>query len=219
MRERPERVINLAGLQLPLLDTVIIAVTTVVLLTDHYADGVRGTDAALAQSIDRAFLFGVVPLAVLLLLRERPFDYGLRLGSWRVGIPLTIGLALVATPLILVVSRLPEFAAYYHRDIVDPARLLVTNALDVGPAEFLFRGFLMFTLVRRAGPIGVVLATFPFVFTHLGKPALETYSTLLGGTLFGWMAWRTGSVLYAFLLHLYILTLIVVAASALTGSG
>jgi membrane protease YdiL (CAAX protease family) len=213
MRERPERDINLAGLRLPLLDMVIIAVTTVVLLTDHYFDGVRAADPALAQSIDRAFLYGVVPLAVLLLLREWPFDYGLRLGSWRVGLALTIGLALVATPLILVVSRLPEFAAYYRRDVVDPARLIVTNALDVGPAEFLFRGFLMFTLVRRAGPIGVVLATFPFVFTHLDKPALETYSTLLGGTLFGWMAWRTGSVLYAFLLHLYILTLIVVTAS------
>jgi membrane protease YdiL (CAAX protease family) len=216
MREGPERVINLCGLRLPLLDTVIIAVTTVVLLTDHYVDGVRGTDAALAQAIDRAFLYGVVPLAVLLILRERPFDYGLRIGSWRVGVALAIGLALVATPLILVVSRLPEFTAYYRRDMMDPARLIVTNALNVGPAEFLFRGFLMFTLVRRAGPIGVVLATFPFVFTHLAKPALETYSTLLGGTLFGWMAWRTGSVLYAFLLHLYIMTLIMVAASAPT---
>jgi membrane protease YdiL (CAAX protease family) len=214
--ERPERVINLAGLRLPLLDTVIVAVTTVVLLTDHYVDGVRGADPFLAQAIDRAFLYGVVPLAVLLILRERPFDYGLRLGSWRVGMALAIGLALVATPLILVVSRLPEFTAYYRRDVMDPARLIVTNALNVGPAEFLFRGFLMFTLVRRAGPIGVVLATFPFVFTHLAKPALETYSTLLGGTLFGWMAWRTGSVLYAFLLHLYLMTLIIVAASAPT---
>jgi membrane protease YdiL (CAAX protease family) len=214
MRKRAERVIDLAGLRLPLLDTVIVAVTTVVLLTDHYFDGVQASDAVLARSIDRAFLFGVVPLAVLLLLRERPFDYGLRLGSWQVGVALTIGLALVATPLILVVSRLPEFAAYYGRGVIDPARLVMANALDVGPAEFLFRGFLMFTLVRRAGPIGVLLATFPFVFTHLGKPALETYSTLLGGTLFGWMAWRTGSVLYGFLLHLYILTLIVLAASA-----
>lgn len=214
MRKRPERVVDLAGLRLPLIDTVIVAVTTVVLLTDHYFDGVRAADPALAHAIDRAFLFGAVPLAVLLLLRERPSDYGLRLGSWRVGVALAIGLALVATPLILVVSQLPEFSAYYQRDAGDPARLLVTNALDVGPAEFLFRGFLMFTLVRRAGPIGVVLATFPFVFTHLAKPALETYSTLLGGTVFGWMAWRTGSVLYGFLLHLYILTLIMVAASA-----
>jgi membrane protease YdiL (CAAX protease family) len=214
MRERPERVIDLAGLRLPLLDTVIVAVTTVVLLTDHYFNGVRGADPAIAHAIDRAFLFGVVPLAVLLLLRERPSDYGLRLGSWRVGVALAIGLALVATPLVLVVSRLPEFTAFYRRDVLDPARLLVINVLDLGPAEFLFRGFLMFTLVRRAGPIGVVLATFPFVFTHLAKPALETYSTLLGGTLFGWMAWRTGSVLYAFMLHVYILSLIMVAASA-----
>jgi membrane protease YdiL (CAAX protease family) len=217
MRERAERVIDLVGLRLPLIDTVIVAVTTVVLLTDHYFDGVHGADPHLAHAIDRAFLFGVVPLAVLLLLRERPADYGLRIGSWRVGVALAIGLALVATPLVIVVAWLPDFTAFYHRDALDPVRLIVTNALDVGPAEFLFRGFLMFTLVRRAGPIGVVLATFPFVFTHLAKPALETYSTLLGGTLFGWMAWRTGSVLYAFLLHLYILTLVMVAATA--GSG
>src|SRR5438876_603913 len=78
---------------------------------------------------------------------------------------------------------------------------VVGNVLDVASDEFLFRGFLMWTLIRVAGPIGVVLATFPFVFTHLGKPELETLSTFVGGLGFGWIAWRTRSILYGALLH------------------
>jgi len=88
----------------------------------------------------------------------------------------------------------------------------VGRAVDVGAAEFLFRGFLMWTLVRVAGPLGVVLATFPFVFTHLGKPELETLSTFFGGLGFGWLAWRTRSVLYGAALHAYIINLVVFAA-------
>ena len=67
---------------------------------------------------------------------------------------------------------------------------------------------------RAAGPSGVVLATFPFVFTHLGKPELETLSTFFGGLGFGWIAWRTRSVLYGALLHAYLISLMVLVASA-----
>lgn len=85
--------------------------------------------------------------------------------------------------------------------------------MDVLAAEFLFRGFLMWTQVRLAGPMGVVVATFPFVFTHLGKPELETLSTFFGGLGFGWLAWRTRSIVYGALLHVYLISLIVVLTS------
>ncbi len=168
----------------------------------------------LSRGAERVLLFLVVPLGTLLVLRERPSVYGLRLGEWRVGLAVGLGLALVATPFILVVAGLPDFTSYYRRSTADLGGVLTGNALDVVAAEFLFRGFLMWTLVRLAGPMGVVLATFPFVFTHLGKPELETLSTFFGGIGFGWLAWRTRSVVYGALLHVYLISLIVVVTSS-----
>jgi membrane protease YdiL (CAAX protease family) len=191
-------------------ETVVVLVTTFALLIDYYHP-LSVTGDAMLIGLERLVLFGLVPLVTLVLLGERPADYGLQIGAWRVGAAVGIGLALVVTPVVVIFAGIPEFQAYYAPQAVGVPAVL-GRALDVGAAEFLFRGFLMWTLVRVAGPIGVVLATFPFVFTHLGKPELETLSTFFGGLGFGWLAWRTKSVVYGALLHAYIINLVVLAA-------
>lgn len=206
----------MAGLRLPLRETIVVLVATFALLIDYYhplslLGWPIGPDLSLG--VGRVALFGVVPLVTLLLLGERPGEYGLRIGDWRIGLAVITGLAMLVTPIILLVAGLPDFDLYYSRDAADLPAAVLANAVDVGAAEFLFRGFLMWTLIRIAGPMGVVLATFPFVFTHLGKPELETLSTFFGGMGFGWIAWRTRSVLYGALLHAYLINLIVIAAS------
>jgi membrane protease YdiL (CAAX protease family) len=90
----------------------------------------------------------------------------------------------------------------------------LTNVLDLSAGEFLFRGFLTFTLLRAIGPAGVLVATMPFVYVHLGKPELELYSTLAGGLIYGWLAWRTRSILWGTIGHVYILSLVIVAAGS-----
>ena len=205
---------NIAGLVLPVRETVVALVSTFVLLIDYYHPlwllnlpiGPTASTALL-----RIGLFLVVPLITLLLLSERPSEYGLRLGEWRIGLGVVIGLALLVTPLVILASGLPDFRAYYESQEGGPLAY-VARVVDVGAAEFLFRGFLMWTLIRAAGPVGVVLATFPFVFTHLGKPELEALSTFFGGLAFGWLAWRTRSVLYGALLHAYVINLVIFAA-------
>jgi membrane protease YdiL (CAAX protease family) len=64
----------------------------------------------------------------------------------------------------------------------------------------------------------VVVATLPFAFAHLGKPEVETLSTLFGGLLYGWLDWRTGSVLWSGLAHTWILSLAVIGAGAVAAS-
>ena len=208
------RSLNVAGLRLPLRETAVVLVTTFVLLIDYYHPLAAlnwPIGAAASTGLERLGLFLVVPLLTLLLLGERPSDYGLRIGDWRIGLAVAAGLALLVTPVILVVSGLPDFQLYYAQQEAGPLAIL-GRAVDVAAAEFLFRGFLMWTLIRIAGPMGVVLATFPFVFTHLGKPELETLSTFFGGLGFGWLAWRTRSVLYGALLHAWVINLVVLAA-------
>jgi membrane protease YdiL (CAAX protease family) len=214
-------VINAFGMPLPVRETVVIAVTAFAIIVDYYHDLALPSSPILSQGIDRPLLFFVVPLATLLLLGERPSDYGLRLGNWRLGVPVMLAAMLVLTPVILWLSGLPDFIGYYRLDAQGARSVphdqlgfaLAGFAADVLSAEFLFRGFLMWSLVRAAGPAGILMATIPFVFAHLGKPELETLTTLAGGLAFSWLAWRTRSVLYGGLIHAFILDLLLIAVN------
>jgi membrane protease YdiL (CAAX protease family) len=162
----------------------------------------------------RAALFGLVPLAVVVAgFRDRPARYGVTPGDWRAGLVLMAGGCVVMTPIVLWFATRPDVQAFYATGVASPARVVLTNAIDLTAAEFLFRGFLMLTLVRVMGPIGVLVATMPFVFAHLGKPELELFSTLGGGLVYGWLAWRTSSIVWGALGHTYIVSLVTLAAA------
>jgi membrane protease YdiL (CAAX protease family) len=96
---------------------------------------------------------------------------------------------------------------------------LLNNIVELLPAEFLLRGFLMFTLWRRIGPLALVVQLVPFVLTHVGKPDVELWSTFIGGSVFGWLDWRTGSVLWSALGHVYVLTLMLFAVGGAALGG
>jgi membrane protease YdiL (CAAX protease family) len=195
---------------------------TLVLLFDYTRTAIphevqaigRAAGAIRYQALERVILFGFVPaLVVLLAFRDRLTNYGWGLGDWRWGVALAVCGCAVMTPIIVTVGSNPDFRTYYAVSSAPVGDLLVTNLLDLIPAEFLLRGFLMFTLLRTIGPLGIVIAQMPFVFVHLGKPEVELFSTLLGGMVFGWLDWRTRSIWWSALGHVYILTLVVTVAS------
>ncbi len=217
------RTVDLVGLRLPVRAGVAIAVTTFAFLFDYSRTFLPADAAALGRepggmwaiALQRAVLFGVVPLLVVILgFRDRPSRYGLRLGDARAGLVLTIVGCVVMTPIVLWFATLPDVRAYYAPSAGPVGPLLVTNLVDLTATEFLLRGFLMLSLVRVIGPLGVLVATMPFVFSHLGKPELELFSTLAGGLVYGWLAWRTGSIVWGALGHTYILSLVTLAAAA-----
>ena len=72
---------NIAGLRLPLRETVVALVTTFVLVIDYYHPLALlnlPIGPAASTGIARVGLFLLVPLVTLLLLGERPSAYGLR---------------------------------------------------------------------------------------------------------------------------------------------
>jgi membrane protease YdiL (CAAX protease family) len=217
------RTADVAGLRLPARASVAVLVTTLVVLLDlsrvlvpasvealgHSPEGLR------ALAIERVLLYGLLPLGIVIFgFRDRPGRYGLRLGDARAGAILIAVGALVMTPIVLWSGSLPDVRAYYGQVAAPLPDLLLTNALELTAAEFLFRGFLMFTLVRAVGPVGVVIAVMPFAFGHVGKPVIELLSTLVGGLAYGWLAWRTRSILWGSIAHVYIVTLVTLAAAA-----
>lgn len=213
------RTIDLAGLAIPALATLALLVVTVVLLLDRSHDllprfGPVHPESLRNQAIERFVAFGLLPLGILVALREDPRRYGLGVGDRRRGILLLGLLTVISVPAIVVIARLPEIRDWYAPSMTTVADVALTNLLDLVPAEFLLRGFLLFALVRVIGPAGVLVAIVPFVFSHIGKPDLETLSTIGGGFVFGWLAWRTGSVWYGGLYHVVIQTAVIVAAAA-----
>jgi hypothetical protein len=52
---------------------------------------------------------------------------------------------------------------------------------------------------------------------HLGKPELETLTTLFGGMGFAFIAWRTESFVYPFLIHWFIASFTHLVASGRIG--
>lgn len=215
------RTVTILGLALPLRATVVVTYVTFALLFDYSrtfipADllvGYPSSATSLVIAVERAILFGLVPLAIVIFgFRDDPDRYGLRLGDWRAGLVLVAAGGLVMTPVVLWFAGLPEVRTWYGPRAAPLPMLLATHLLDLTAAEFLFRGFLMLALVRVVGPIGVLLAAWPFVFAHLGKPELELLSTLGGGLVYGWLAWRTGSIVWGALGHVFILTLVTWAA-------
>jgi membrane protease YdiL (CAAX protease family) len=211
------RDLRLFGLALPVRASIAVFATTAIILLDQAqvlvallpADGVAGLRPITVQ---RFVLFLVVPLAIVVAgFRDLPRRYALALGDWRWGLGLLLAGLAVMTPIILALSGLESFRGYYGGETLPLGQRVANHLVELVPAEFLLRGFLMFGLWRRIGPLALVVAQVPFVLTHIGKPDVELWSTFVGGSIFAWLDWRTGSILWSALGHVYVLTLMVVA--------
>lgn len=166
---------------------------------------------------DRVILYLLIPLLVtIIFFREHPRNYGFALGDWKAGVVLTILGAAIMAPILYVFGRHDPALNAYYRDLT--AGLPWTTFLDLIGWEFLFRGWILFGYARRFGPEALWLQSVPFVMAHIGKPELETFFTIIGGFGFGWVAWRTRSFIWPFLIHWFVATfLILAAATAQTG--
>ena len=215
--------LRLFGLTFPLRASVVVLATTAIVVADQlrlFVPGDSGQQPIAGlqpETLERLVLFLVVPVALIVLaLRDSPGRYALRLGDWRWGVALLAAGLVVMTPIILLLSGLESFRDYYGAGSQSLGERVLNNLAELIPAEFLLRGFLMFALWRRIGPLALVIVQVPFVLTHVGKPDVELWSTFIGGTVFAWLDWRTGSILWSALGHVYVLTLMLVAVGGAT---
>lgn len=89
--------------------------------------------------------------------------------------------------------------------------------IDLFGWEFFFRGFIVFAYARKMGANALWLQAMPFALAHIGKPEAEALSTIFGGFVFGWIAYRTRSFLYPFLIHWFVASFTIVVAAGLLG--
>jgi len=179
-----------------------IVVTTLLIVIDHY-------HALLVEKwMDHTLLYLVIPLLLVVIVYRQPLSmYGFQIGDWRAGLVLTVGGWILMTVVMNFVARTPDFRAYYSSNQENLFQLIATNAADLFGWEFVFRGLLVFALFPVCGPYAIILQAVPFTIAHFGKPELETISCIFGGTVFGYIAWRTKSFYYPFLIHWYLTTI------------
>ncbi len=163
---------------------------------------------------DGLLLFLGIPLLVILLVfRESPARYGFQLGDWKRGFSYAAIGCLIPAVVLWIAIRMPVIKDYYAAQVQNGLPYPLRNAIDLLGWEFFFRGFLIFSLAEICGPYAILLQAVPFTLAHYGKPFIETFSCIFGGAAFGWVAWKTRSFLYPFLIHLFLSTYVIYLAS------
>ena len=185
---------------------VVNIVSVTLLITDQY----RTITAY--KYWDRFILYLLIPLAItIIFFRENPKGFGFSFGEWKLGVIYTlIGIGFMTPILWLLGHRDASMQEYYKGLVIS---LPWTTFLDLIGWEFFFRGWILFAYARKFGPEALWLQAIPFALAHIGKPEIETLSTIFGGFAFGWIAYRTKSFVYPFLIHWFIATFVILVAA------
>ncbi len=206
---------------------VITVVSTLLLMIDHYHEFIAAT---LLQTIDshyhfapsqfwieywdRVILYLIIPLIIILVLfRENPKAFGFSLGDWQAGLTITAAGILFMAPILYYLGRSSVSMQGFYKPFA--TNLPWTTFLDLIGWEFMFRGWILFGYARKFGHEALWLQAVPFAIAHIGKPEVEALSTIFGGFAFGWIAYRTKSFVWPFLIHWFIATFIIIVAAGL----
>ncbi len=184
-------------------------VSTLLLMVDAYQQLTPN------KGFDRLILYLLIPLFIILVaFRENPGTFGFTLGDWKAGLILT-GLAiLLIAPVLWLAAHGGAMKDYYKPQV---SGLPWNTFIDLFGWEFFFRGFILFAYARKFGPEALWLQAVPFALAHIGKPEVETLSTIFGGFAFAWVAYRTRSFVYPFLIHWFVASFTIVVAAGLLG--
>jgi len=203
--------LTVGGVTFDLKLMLFIVLGTIVPMLDYYDHRLTSLKA-----YDRVIYYFVIPMLVIFLLfREAPSAYGFQWGNWRVGLGWTAVVIIVMALILLYFARTPAMQNYYEaRAPKDAVRLIYLTGVDLFGWEFVWRGFLLFGIARILGPgPAIMIQAIPFAFMHLGKPEIETISTIFGGIGFGFIAWQSQSFVYPWLIHWFIASFTMLIAS------
>ncbi len=146
-------------------------------------------------------------LLIVLVFRESPRDYGLRLRGVLSHLPIYGLLYIGMLPILVVAAGTPSFQAtypFYARAAAGGGHFWwyeLTYFLQFVGVEFFFRGFITFALFRRFGYHALMIMAIPYVMIHFNKPIPETIGALFAGLLLGYLALKAKSIWPGVALH------------------
>lgn len=158
------------------------------------------------------FLFFILPILIIkFFFKQKIKSFGIQFGNKRVGIYFTIVSILILTPIIIIISTLIDNNSFSpFKDLIYEntnyfSLYVISLLIFLFAWEFIWRGFMLFGLEEKFGLYSIFIQMIPFVILHNGKPIIETFSSIFGAVFLGYLALRTRSIIYGFLIHAYLL--------------
>jgi membrane protease YdiL (CAAX protease family) len=111
-------------------------------------------------------------------------------------------------PLVFVVSRQPDFGAYYpfykgsSRSWYDFLSWEAMYFAQFFALEMFFRGFWLGAMRRSLGSGAIFSMVVPYCMIHYGKPFLEANGAIVAGIALGSVSMKTRSIYQGFLVHI-----------------
>ncbi len=212
---------------IPLVPAVASVVAMCSLIVTRYQGSPRYFSAHLAEWFEGARFAGVYPYsywalsallfyiclplaAAALTPGQRVRDTGLGLGDAKTGLLLSGLVLALFLPIVALAAKLPDFSNYYPHCSAAKESWSAFMLYEAGQAlyfigwEYLFRGYLLFSLERSMGKLANFVQMMPFVIVHWGKPELETFGSIIAGLALGMLALRTRSCWYGALIHIVV---------------
>jgi hypothetical protein len=161
------------------------------------------------------FLFVLPVIFIALHPRLRLRDFGLGLGDWRFAGKIAIiffGVMAIAV-FCIVLFNVKSFLAYYplyaQKGVTGPQPdflfwfliLEFCFLLYFIGWEFFFRSLILFPLEKYLGGASAVIGLLPFALTHIGKPVVEVFGSILAAWLLSVLVLRVRSFWICPLLH------------------
>ena len=204
-------------------DIYIILLSAPLLLTLYRYHGYPGTNnlykyldfpsdqsKAIIQFIIFFVLTFVLPLIFIKIFTHKKIsDFGLYPGDYKYGLKTLILIPLVILPVIYIAAKMEDVQSEYPLAkslLSDHSNLLFYQLSYIVfyyiAWEFFFRGFILFGIKDRFGDWNAILIqTISSCLIHIGKPEGEIIGSIIVGILFGYIALRTRSIWYVFLMH------------------
>ena len=157
-------------------------------------------------------LFFLIPLYIIKILFHQDLKgYGLNLDNMKEGIFISFLSLIAFAPFIYLISRSENFTQYFPLMQSAKEDILIFMIYEcffvvfIFSWEFIFRGYVLFGLEKQFGIYAIFIQMIPFVLLHSGKPFIETFASIFGALLLGYLALRTRSFIYGFMIHAIIL--------------
>jgi len=190
---------------------IIVCYSSFILLFSLYLKRTRiffPDESFFEKLIVQALIYGISPFILMLIFKNKPADYGIRIGDYRIWIKDLVFIFCIMLIILLFTFKFTNFKSIYPLSFTARKGFnyffiyQIIQLFYMSSWEFFFRGFMLFGLAKKMdNKLAILIQTIPFALMHYRKPPLEAYGSIFAGIFLGIMAIRGRSFFPCAIIH------------------